>query len=68
MTDTMAAMKGRKFFLFIALSCLSSVFLATGLLTGDQWVTFNQWIFGIYATGNIGSKATSVLGQISKNK
>ena len=62
-------LKGRKFVLFIALSCLSSLFLTMNLLNGDQWVSFNQWIFGIYATGNIGSKATSVFeSQITKNK
>ena len=26
-------------------------------MNAGEWINFNKWIFGIYATGNVGQKA-----------
>lgn len=48
---------GRKFILVLLMYCNIYVFVYTGLVTGDMYIEFTQWLVGIYITGNIGSKA-----------
>lgn len=43
------------------MSATSSVFLWTKRMNANEWINFNKWIFGIYATGNVGQKAAEHL-------
>lgn len=44
----------RKFQLSVAGVLAGVVFLASGHLTADQWVSFTQWVIGLYMAGNVG--------------
>lgn len=43
---------GRKLLFAIILFLVISAFVLIGKATTDQWMDFNKWIFGIYASGN----------------
>merc|ERR1712110_642052 len=30
-------------------------------MNADQWINFNKWMFGIYATGNVADKGVNTL-------
>jgi nitrate/nitrite transporter NarK len=47
-------MGGRKLLFALILMLIVSVFVWFGKANADQWISFNQWIFGIYAGGNAG--------------
>lgn len=49
--------KGRKFTTMIGLMTASTGLLLAKRLPPAEWVSFNKWMFGIYATGNVGAKA-----------
>ena len=49
-------MKSTRFRSAIVIWIASCGLLAAGSLTGDQWVELTQWIFGIYAASEVGSK------------
>lgn len=51
----------RKLFICLLLVIISSVFLIFnfGGINFQQWSTFMQWIFGIYAAGNVGDKISN---------
>jgi len=42
---------------FVAACCA----LWFGKITGDQWLTATQWIFGIYAASEVGSKGAEAV-------
>ena len=52
--------KSRKFHVLVGLISLSSCFLYAEKMTAQEWIDFNKWIFGIYAAGNVTTKATDV--------
>lgn len=48
---------GRKFFFALLLLLIAVVFVAIDKADFNGFSQFVMWIFGIYAAGNIGSKA-----------
>lgn len=44
----------RKFQLSVAAAVAGCGFFAAGMLSADQWVSFTQWVVGLYMAGNVG--------------
>lgn len=51
--------QSRKFLMTVGLIGVSSIFLGTKIATFNQWASFNQWVFGIYVSGNVGTFAAN---------
>ena len=52
---------GRKLLFAIVLLIISSILLGYGKLDSAQWVTFQIWIFGTYASGNVGEHIANAI-------
>ena len=49
----------RKFILACAAFVAALPLLAVGLITSDQWVSFNTWLLGLYMAANVGDQAVT---------
>ena len=49
----------RKFVLSCAAFLAGTGLLIAGLISSDQWVTFTQWIVGLYLAANVGDQAVT---------
>jgi phosphatidylglycerophosphate synthase len=56
-------LQSRKFLLTVTMLGLSSAFLGTGYANFGQWATFNQWLLGLYVSGNVGTALVHKLTQ-----
>ena len=54
-------LQSTKLHIALAMSATSSLFLWTKRMNASEWINFSKWIFGIYATGNVGQKAAEHL-------
>lgn len=53
----------RKFRLAACAFFAGSGFFIAGMLTGAEWMTFTQWIVGLYMAGNVGDTAAERMGK-----
>ena len=49
--------RSRKFYMLCGLVTVSSGFLWAKRMNAEEWINFNRWVFGIYAAGNVTTKA-----------
>lgn len=49
----------RKFILACAAFLAALALLAVGLITSEQWVSFNTWLLGLYLAANVGDQAVT---------
>jgi len=54
MTDSKWA--SRKFALACAAFVAAIPLLCAGLITSDQWISFNTWLVGLYFVANVSQK------------
>ncbi len=52
--DFKKKVKSRKLIIAGILFATSTVLLVTGNAEFSGWSSFNQWVFGLYAAGNVG--------------
>lgn len=49
--------KSRKLWIFIVLMCIGSfIWSQADASVFNDWVDMSKWLFGIYASGNVGAK------------
>lgn len=51
--------KSRKLFAFALLYVTATTFVILGRAEFMEWAQFIQWVFGIYAAGNVGEHVSS---------
>ncbi len=51
----------RKFLLCVCLLVASTVLVVAGFAEFSAWASFVQWIFGLYAGSNVGTKLSQVI-------
>lgn len=51
--------QSRKFILACAAFVAAIPLLCVGLITSDQWISFNTWLVGLYLAANVTQKATT---------
>ena len=53
----------RKFQLAVAAFLGGIGFFIAGKLSAPEWITYTQWIVGLYMVGNVGDTAAEKLGR-----
>lgn len=52
----------RKFQLVAAAFLAGVVFFSLDMMSADQWITYVQWIVGLYMVGNVGDTLAEKAG------
>lgn len=54
-------LKSVKLWLSLSLIIFVGFLNHSGTVTGEQYIDFIKWIFGIFVVGNVGAKATKAV-------